>query len=776
MISERARRIGVSQTLKISEKAKQMRREGVDVIDLSVGEPDFPTPLNVKEAGKKAIDENFTKYTASEGIVELKEAIIERIKEDYGMEYKKDEVLVSCGAKHSLYNAILAIVEKGDEVIVPSPYWVSYPEMISLAEGKVVFLEALEENNFCITAEQLKSAISPSTKAIILNNPSNPTGAAYSKEALEALAKVLEEEDIIVISDEIYSKLIYEDFKFISFPSLSEKIKKKTILINGVSKAYSMTGWRIGFALGPKDIIDAMSKIQSHSTSNPTSISQKAALEALKAPQYEINKMVQEFQRRRNFVLQKLETIQNISCSKPKGAFYVFPNVEAFYGKEGNGMVVRNSYGMAYYLLKEAKVAIVPGAAFGNDNCIRISYATSMENLEKGMERIKEAILSLKVQKKVKKLKLQNYFTKEMKNPSIETEIQKERWDGILKEALSYFKPENYYEWNANINGLVIQLRTNISHLYDFWVENWYPAQLEENIEPHGIIYAVDGVQGREPYGFYNFDTKAAVIFNCDRYGFLRKVALSLVNDLMGKVFSTHGVRAFSLDYEGLGILFLGPKGTKKTEIFYSLLKEPQVMLHSIDFSFLRYGAGIAAADQPERKIFIPTNQAENFPEVLPKLFDYSKCENVVMKKEYCEDSECLLKDDCRLDRGSPYCYKGSKDSHCLLDPYWIGGMKKHCKRIDVRYVFLLTKDPLAPPLKKLDPEEAIKAIEISTEYEGNKPLSFYNPYIFSEDNERTDMERKFFRKLFKIAEVYSLNSGKLTLEESLKNIKNLLK
>jgi aspartate/methionine/tyrosine aminotransferase len=776
MISERARRIGVSQTLKISEKAKQMRREGIDVIDLSVGEPDFPTPLNVKEAGKKAIDENFTKYTASEGIIELKEAIIERIKDDYGLEYKKDEVLVSCGAKHSLYNAILAIVEKGDEVIVPSPYWVSYPEMVSLADGKVVFLEALEENSFCITEEQLKSSISPSTKAIILNNPSNPTGAAYSRDALEKIVKILEDEDLIIISDEIYSKLIYDDFKFISFPSLSEKIKRKTILINGVSKAYSMTGWRIGFALGPKEIIDAMAKIQSHSTSNPTSISQKAALEALKAPQYEVNKMVQEFQRRRNFVLQKLQTIQNISCAKPKGAFYVFPNVEGFYGKEGNGMVIRNSYGMAYYLLKEARVACVPGAAFGNDKCIRISYATSMENLEKGMERIKEALLTLKVPKKVKKLKLQNYFTKEMKNPSIEAGLQKERWDGILKEALSYFKPENYYEWNANINGLVIQLRTNISHLYDFWIENWYPAQLEENIEPHGIIYAVDGVQGREPYGFYNFDTKSAVIFNCDRYGFLRKVALSLVNDLMGKVFETHGVRAFSLDFQGLGLLFLGPKGTKKTEIFYSLLKEPQVMLHSIDFSFIRYGAQIAAADQPERKIFIPTNQAENFPEVLPKLFDYSKCENVVMKKEYCEDSECLLKDDCRLDRGSPYCYKGSKDSHCLLDPYWISGMKKHCKRIDVRYVFILTKDPLSPPLKKLEPEEGLKAIEISTEYEGNRPLSFYNPYIFSEDNERIELERKFFRKLFKIAEVYSLNSGKIPLEESLKNIKNLLK
>lgn len=776
MISERARRIGVSQTLKISEKAKQMKREGIDVIDLSVGEPDFPTPLNIKEAGKKAIDENFTKYTASEGILELKQAILNRIKEDYGLEYNLDEVLISCGAKHSLYNAILAIVEKGDEVIIPTPYWVSYPEMVSLAEGKVVFLDALEENNFCITPEQLKSSISPSTKAIILNNPSNPTGATYSKENFQAILKVLEEENLIIIADEIYSKLVYDDFKFVSIPSFSEKIKNKTILINGVSKAYSMTGWRIGFALASKEIIDAMSKIQSHSTSNPTSISQKAAVEALKAPQFEINKMVQEFQRRRNFVLQKLETIENISCAKPKGAFYVFPNVESYYGKEGNGMVIRNSYGMAYYLLKEAKVAIVPGAAFGQDKCIRISYATSMENLEKGMERIRQAILSLKTPKKVKKIKLQNTFTIKTKDPQIESGITKERKDAILIEALSYLKAENYYEWNANINGLVIQLRTNINHLYDFWIENWYPAQLEENIEPHGIIYAVDGVQGREPYGFYHSETKSAVIFNCDRYSFLRKVAISMTNDLMGKVFDVHGVRALSLDIEGLGILFLGPKGTKKTEIFYSLLKEPNVMLHSLDYSFIRYGAGIAAGDNPERKIYIPTNHAEYFPKVLPKLFDLSKCENVVMKKEYCENTQCLMEDNCRLDRGSPYCFKGTKDSHCLLDPYWIGGMKKHCKRIDVRYIFILTKDPLLQPLKKLDAEEALKMIEISSEYEGSKPIPFYNPYILMEDNERNEMEKKFFRKLFRIAEVYLLNSGKIPLEESLKNIKNTIK
>lgn len=771
MISERARRIGVSQTLKISEKAKQMKNEGIDVIDLSVGEPDFPTPENIKNAGKKAIDENFTKYTANEGIIELKKAIIERVKEDHGIEYNLDEVLVSCGAKHSLYNAILAIVEKGDEVIIPSPYWVSYPEMVYLADGKVVFLEALEENNFCLKAKQIKDAISPSTKAIIINNPCNPTGAAYTKEELEEIASVLEKEDIIIISDEIYSKLVYDGFKIISFPAISEKIKKKTILINGVSKAYSMTGWRIGYALGPKEIIDAMAKIQSHATSNPTSISQKAALEALSSPQYEVNKMVSEFQRRRNFVLQKLETIEGISCVKPKGAFYVFPNVESFYGKEANGVVIRNSYGMAYYLLKEAKVAIVPGAAFGNDKFIRISYATSMENLEKGMERIKEALLSLKTPKKVKKLKLQNYFTKELKDPQIELINLNERWEGILKEALSYLKVENYFEWNANINGLIVQLKTNLRNLYDYWIENWYPAQLEENIEPHIIIYAIDGVLGREPYCFYNQNLRSAVILNCDRYNFLRKIALILTNDLIGKAFDAHGVRAFSFDMDGFGVLFLGPKGTKKTEIYWSLIKEKNVMLHSIDFVFLKYGGGIALADLPERKIFIPTNHCEYYPEVLPKLFDLSKCENVVMKKEYCENSECLLEDNCRLDRGSPYCFKGTKDSHCLLDPYWIGGMKKHCKRIDVRYIFILIKDPISVPLRKAEAEEALRFIEnINTEG------IFLNPYILKEDNERIEKERNYFRKLFKISEIYFLNSGVLPIEESIKKIKEVIK
>ncbi len=776
MISERARRIGISQTLKISEKAKQMRSEGIDVIDLSVGEPDFPTPKHIKEAGIKAIEENFTRYTASEGILELKKAIIERLKEDYGLEYKIDEILISCGAKHSLYNAIMALIDKGDEVIIPSPYWVSYPEMVSLAEGKPVFLDALEENNFCIKAGQLRGAITPSTKAIILNNPSNPTGAAYTKENIEELISVLEKEDIFIISDEIYSKLIYDDFKFYSLPSFSEKIKKKTILINGVSKAYSMTGWRIGFACADKGIIDAMAKIQSHATSNPTSISQKAAQEALKAPQYEVNKMVQEFQRRRNYVLQKLQQIENISCAKPKGAFYVFPNVEAYFGKEAKGMVIRNSYGMAYYLLKEAKVAIVPGAAFGNDKCIRISYATSMENLEKGLERIKEAINSLKTPKKVKKVKLQNTFTREKKDPPIEVQIPKERREALVAEALSTLKPENYFEWNANINGVVIQLRTNLRHLYEGWVENWYPAQLEENIEPHGIIYAVDGITGREPYTFYHQETKTGLIFNCDRYSALRKLALSLTNDLMGKIFNVHGVRAFSLDIDGMGVLILGPKGTKKGEIFYSLLKEKNTMFHSIDFVFIRYGGGIAAADLPERKVFMPTENAELYPEVLPKLFDFSKCENVTMKKEYCENDKCLLEDNCRLDKGSPYCYKASKDSHCFLDPYWIGGMKKHCKRIDVRYTLILTKDPLSQSSRKMDGEEAIKYLETTPGTEGEKPQIYYNPYIFLEDIERQEMERNFFRKLFKCSEVYLINSKKQSLEETIKIIKGIIK
>ena len=283
-VSEKASKIGESPTLKVTSKAKAMKAEGIDVIDLSVGEPDFPTPENIKDAGKKAIDENFTKYTQADGIPPLKDAIITRLKEDLGLSYERNEIMVSSGAKSVLYHLIQALVNDGDEVIVPAPYWVTFPHAVTLAKGKPVVVPTKEESGFLLTPAQLRSAISPSTKALILNNPSNPTGAAYQKHELEALADVILDEDIYVIADEIYEKLVYDDLKFFSFAALGKDVKKKTIVVNGVSKAYSMTGWRIGYAAGPSDIIHGMSKIQSHSISNPCSISQKASLEALSGP------------------------------------------------------------------------------------------------------------------------------------------------------------------------------------------------------------------------------------------------------------------------------------------------------------------------------------------------------------------------------------------------------------------------------------------------------------------------------------------------------------
>jgi len=283
-VSDKANKIGESPTLKVTAKAKAMKAAGIDVIDLSVGEPDFPTPENIKEAGKKAIDENFTKYTQADGIPQLKEAVIKRFKKDLGLEYDKNEIIVSSGAKSALYHLIQALINEGDEVIVPSPYWVTYPHAISLANGKAVIIPTKEENEFLMTPDQLKSFITPSTKALLLNNPSNPTGAAYKKHDLEALADIILEENIFVIADEIYEKLVYDDFQFVSFASLGEDIKDKTIIVNGVSKAYSMTGWRIGYAAGPAEIIQAMTKIQGHTTSNPCSIAQKASLEALEGP------------------------------------------------------------------------------------------------------------------------------------------------------------------------------------------------------------------------------------------------------------------------------------------------------------------------------------------------------------------------------------------------------------------------------------------------------------------------------------------------------------
>ncbi|MBF0505503.1 MAG: pyridoxal phosphate-dependent aminotransferase [Nitrospirae bacterium] len=396
MLSERSLRIKPSPTLAIDAKAKAMKAGGIDVLNFGVGEPDFDTPEHVKEAAIKAIRDGFTKYTPVGGIDELKEAIIGKLHTDNGLEYAKDEVVVSCGAKHSLYNIAQALFNPGDEIIVPAPYWVSYPDQALLNDAVPVFVQTYEEDNFMLRPEAFEAEITGKTKALILNSPSNPTGAAYDRKAIQALAEIAVKRNIFVISDEIYEKLIYDGTRHISIASLSGEIKKRTIVVNGLSKSHAMTGWRIGYAAGPKDIVKAMTNIQSQSTSNPNSIAQKAAVAALTGPLDFISVMRAEFDRRRKVLVNGLNAIEGVSCLNPNGAFYAFPNVSKFYGRIIGKRLINSSLDMATCLLEEANIALVHGEAFGDDKYIRISYATSMDNITKGLERMRETFSNLK--------------------------------------------------------------------------------------------------------------------------------------------------------------------------------------------------------------------------------------------------------------------------------------------------------------------------------------------------------------------------------------------
>jgi aspartate aminotransferase len=390
-ISKRAAAIKPSPTLATAAKAKAMKAQGIDVVDFGVGEPDFDTPENVKEAAKKAIQSGFTKYTPASGTDELKEAVIEKFKKDNGLVYEKSQVLISCGAKHSLYNIAEALFDPGDEVIIPSPYWVSYPDQVILNDATPVIVETTEEEGFKLSAKKLEKAVTRKTKAVVLNSPSNPTGLAYDRKTIEEIAAVAVKHKLYVISDEIYEKLIYDGFRHFSIASLGPEIKDLTIVVNGVSKSHAMTGWRIGYAAGPKDVITAMANIQSQSTSNPTSISQKAAVEALRGPQDFTQTMNIEFDRRRKYMVERLNRIQGMSCLMPVGAFYAFPRVSPLFGKSVNGKRIRSSSDLAAYLLEEARVALVSGEAFGADAYIRLSYATSLETIVKGLDRIEQA-------------------------------------------------------------------------------------------------------------------------------------------------------------------------------------------------------------------------------------------------------------------------------------------------------------------------------------------------------------------------------------------------
>ncbi len=395
-LAARAERLKPSATLAITAKAKALKAQGIDVVGFGAGEPDFDTPENVKEEAIRAIKAGFTKYTAVAGIDELKDAIVRRIEEDYGLRYEKSQIIVSCGAKHTLYNLSQALFEEGDEVIIPSPYWVSYPEQIVLAGGTPVFIETREEDGFKIDPDKLKKLITKKTRALILNYPSNPTGATYNEDDLKAIVDVAMKGGLLIISDEIYDKIIYDGLIHTPVATLGDDVKKSTILVNGVSKTYSMTGWRIGFAAGDKRVIDAMGNLQGQSTSNPVSIAQKAAVEAFGGTQDEVERMRREFEKRKNYIVDRLNKIPGLRCFNPQGAFYVFPNVSKLFGKRHAGLEIRNSVDFTQFLLEEAKVAVVPGVEFGADNYVRISYATSMEEIKKGVDRIEKAVEKLK--------------------------------------------------------------------------------------------------------------------------------------------------------------------------------------------------------------------------------------------------------------------------------------------------------------------------------------------------------------------------------------------
>lgn len=395
-ISNRCRSISPSPTLVIDSKAKAMKKKGIDVVGFGAGEPDFDTPEYIRNAAKAALDEGMTRYTPSSGTLELRTAICEKLKRDNGLEYEPDQIVVSNGAKHSLFNICQTILDPGDEVIIPEPFWVSYPELVQIAGGVPVMVHGHEENDFLVSADDMKPYITPRTKAIILNSPNNPNGCVWPREMLEDIARLAVENQLFVISDEIYEKLVYDGEKHVSIASLGEEIKAQTFVVNGFSKAYAMTGWRLGYCAGPTNVMKAVGALQSHATSNPNSIAQYAGYVALSGGDDIIAVMVAEFDRRRKHIVSRINAIPGLSCRMPKGAFYVMMNISELIGAAQGDKVIRSSTDFAELLLENAKVAVVPGLGFGSDMHVRLSYATSMENIDRGLDRIAQFVGSLR--------------------------------------------------------------------------------------------------------------------------------------------------------------------------------------------------------------------------------------------------------------------------------------------------------------------------------------------------------------------------------------------
>ena len=395
-LAQFTRHLKPSETLAISAKAKALRAQGREVIDFSVGEPDFNTPDNVIQAAEHAMAEGFTKYTQASGLPALRQAIADKLQRENDLHYEPDQIIVSCGAKHVLYNLAMVLVDAGDEVIIPGPYWVTYPTQVEMAGGTPVIIPTTAAEGFKITGEVLRRYLTPATKGIILNSPCNPTGAVYTPEELQDLADVLRDTGLYVITDEIYEHMVYDGLRQISIATLSPELKERCIVVNGVSKSYSMTGWRLGFCAGPADVIAACGHLQSQSTSNPTAFAQIAAIEALTGPQDSVHTMAAAFIERRDFVVERLNAIDGISCPRPQGAFYTFPKINALFGRRANGRALSNSADVIDYLLDAAGVALVPGEAFGADDHMRLSYAASMEALHTGLDRLDQAVQQLR--------------------------------------------------------------------------------------------------------------------------------------------------------------------------------------------------------------------------------------------------------------------------------------------------------------------------------------------------------------------------------------------
>ena len=770
MLAKRVNRVGMSTTLRISAAAKAMRADGVDVVDLSIGEPDFPTPEPIKEAARRALDENRTGYTPNDGIPELKQAVRNKFMRDNGLRYEQDEVIVSPGAKFSLFLATSVLLDRGQDVIIPAPYWVSYPEMVRLAGANPVIVPTREEDDFRLTPDRLRSVLTFNTKMIMLNYPSNPAGATYTREQLAELAEVCQQEGIWIIADEIYEKLTYDGHTHASIASISPEVQKRTIVINGMSKAYSMTGWRIGYAAGPREVIRAMSKVQSHSTSNPTSIAQYASVAGLEGPQGEQARMASAFLRRRNTIMRRLQAMEGVSCTEPHGAFYLLPNVASYYERQYDGCAIRNSYGMAYYLLKHARVAVVPGDAFGAPDHIRLSYASSMERLEEGMRRIVEAMARLERPRTVRKLALDNVVTKVDRLAETEVTASNEAATRLAQEANSAISDEVYHEWNANIGGIVVQLRTNSPHLYEFWMENWYPAQLETDLEPHAIIYGVKGIAGRQAGAVYNPQNRTGFVVNSAFYGQLRNLALAMVTDAVEPMSGIHVVRAAALDVDGKGLLLMGAPGSGMSAQIWALARREGVRLISTDAVFIRYVGGEALADLPERKLYLKTKWVKH-EHRLASLFDRSHLENVITHDH--SNELCAGGEQCPVTRGQGACYRASNASRAMLDPYWLGGSKKHTRRTSVRAVAIFRREPVGRDIEELTSQEALSMLEHASV--GNSTMPWLNDTLLDHGASRLESQRRLFGRLLDLAPAVAVNTAYAGADELTEKLLGIL-